>query len=439
MAMFLPKYWSLGLLRVSLDSTPTIPEVTCKIVVRHDRTEHVAVDEKFTIDEFDAQSVPTRLVEALEAWAVGGADENSLLWVHLVEPYGALGGVAWEQLQFQTGIPVLRLPDVLPSQAPPQGLLDVAVCASAPSIDSDIIEMIHESLEIFEATQSLKSNVRTHFFVDKEWRCMLERKLDLVADDSETWVVYDREPESSPGDDTNPWLDWILRTSYQQNYDMVHFLCHGCLSGYGDSGVLALAGSPDENYSSYASHIPASRILDLLDNVGAYGVGFTAPLTNLSMAGMRLVADAVGVSRAGPVVMHDRARGRTEHLPLAYKLILGEQDFPMDINASLLFYVQPELVLATNQSYGHEPNYGYKLESAPEDIVTTPAVDKSQGVAPWASILSRYIHSKQLELNKYRQAEIEGSLDADGRAYAKGIRKALQHIDKVVRSYKGVA
>lgn len=495
MAVEIARLWSLGVLRVTLDEAPKDPTVTCEVVINEGPQRKVRFRRRFRIWSFGEVdpigryrlreldlAVPSELVDDLAVWVRGGADNRAVLWIHLVKPYGVLGAVPWEQMEAAIGIPVLRLPDVLPDQSPPLGPIDIAVCAAAEQHKGDL-PLIEVASEIMDAADSLRK-ARVHFFVDQVTAEQLTGHLRRLSSSrgqfTTEWTVHEWDPTREADLGTplgrhprataraeNRWLAWIQDAARKQSFDVLHFVCHGYVTGQGDQGVLALPVSPAEADFQAASHVTATEVLNTAQTVGAFAVGFSSLRGNYSVSGMRLVADAVGANRAGPVFMSDHAVGRVRRVPLwrrdgdndlryAYQLVLGYADrlpeyrspFPsgapqFDLNrSSLLFYVQPDLVKVRAPAW---PSYGVTLKSpAVADIEAefpsltaevTAAGGDARNPPPWASVLARYVDEKRSDLTPLRAAQRAGNLDQDDRAYMEGVERALKHLDSVLTRY----
>ncbi|GAB90147.1 hypothetical protein [Gordonia rhizosphera] len=463
MAELIAQRWSLGVLRVTLDESPQEPIVTCEVVV-NDGTEHrvsLRLDLQLTSFGFEDHVgrprsrepqlvVPPELVAQLADWVKGGADNRAVLWIHLVKPYSVLGGVPWEEMQVDIGVPVLRLPDVLPDQRPPRGTIDIAVCAAVVEAKGDL-PLLLATRQIVRAADSL-GDARVHFFVDEATAAQL-------ADDIKTWPPTSAEPivhrwePAADGDAVgssrsrrrvgvpNRWLAWIQDAAGKQNFDVLHFVCHSFVTGQGDQGVLSLPRSPSEVDFITASHVTPADVLDVARTVGAFAVGFSSLPGNFSPTGMRLMADAVGANRAGPVFMYDYTQpggdlGDTRELEYAYQLVLGRRP-ESSLERRLLFYLQPDLVSVDEERAEHTIDYGVALQSvAATDVESkfqsvTPEVSEAE-LPPWATVMARYVDEKRSDLAALMTQQRAGTLDQEGQAYMEGVEEALKHLDDVL-------
>ena len=215
MAPLIQRRWSLGMLRVTLDEAPEVPTVTCEVVINEGSTPKVSLHRELPLRAFGMDdslerrrarelrlSVPPELVADVAEWVHGGADARAVLWIHLVKPYSILGGVPWEQMQATIGIPVLRLPDVFPDQLPPQGRLDIAVCAATLEAKGEL-PLLDVARQIVQAAGSL-GDVRVHFFVDEPTAVQLTTHLGSRPTGTAAWIVHHWDPAREADTVTSP-------------------------------------------------------------------------------------------------------------------------------------------------------------------------------------------------------------------------------------------
>ena len=205
--------------------------------------------------------------------------------------------------------------------------------------------------------------------------------------------------------------------------------------------MLSLPVSPAEVDFQAASHVTGADVLEAARTVGAFAVGFSSLRGNYSTSGMRLVADAVGANRAGPVFMYDHLQGDGGELAYAYQLVLCRVTRFHPNNASLLFYLQPDLVRVDKQKAEQRADYGVALDSPAAAAVEsafpslTPAVTgaaRAENPPPWAAVLARYVDEKRSDLTALRVEQRAGRLDRDSQAYMEGVERALRHLDDVL-------
>lgn len=468
MAELIARTWSLGVLRVALEVDGTTPEVVCSLVVTRDGRRVTADQQRFELREFgnfDSESgsrmrelvtrIPDALVGKVSDWMSAASREQPILWVWLVKPYGPLGAVPWEQLWNAAGTPVLRLPDVLPDSRPPLRTINVAICASGPMVKgpSPVVDTVPD---VVEAISTTGHPARFHLFVDSASRPALQHALGGYGGGLEihewfpdTASAPERPTRSGrrPAQPMNPWLDWMVRSVRKQSFDFVNFVGHGYLLG--DEGRLAMSRDPDHHEA--VSHISAGQLLEFLPKVGAYGAVFTSAENNYSASGLRLLADAIGSRRAGPVMLHDASQGPFE-LSYGYRVMLGEENVVgASAPTSLMMYVQPEVVLSRkSQEEAQTGEYGVSFidedEGGPDSTVPELASpsetlrqieDTAAGgeLPPWAAAMSRFIEQKEVELRTY----LRDTGKAADEAYVRGQQQALDQLSKLTEQHLGMS
>jgi hypothetical protein len=456
MAELLARIWSLGVLRVELDVEPEIPQVHCSLVITRDG-ERVTVDDvRFTMSEFGAfgsaaksrareldVGVPQGLFDEVNRWCEGGRTELPILWLNLRKPYGQLGAVPWEKLEVGTEIPVLRLPDVLPDIAPPTGSIDVAICAGWPEDGYTSSSGTNTLRSVIEAIRDVGRPVRFHIFSNQgAHHAIGEDEPDVRVESYEPALLTHDRPRTqrtARSGPVNPWLMWMLSSLEARGFDFVHFIGHGYLSG--DRGALALPGTPTDNTSII--QIEARQLLEFLPRVGAYGAAFTALEQNRSKTGLRLLADALGSRRAGPVLMTDASRNVVAETTTGYRLMLGDADigeFPE--TESLLLYVQPEVLLTRETGdIASDTGLGFLFSEAATErsasLAHSETVDSfkrattAEGTPGWASVISRFVEQKEADLASASRGAPEGAQEA----YARGANDALSKISEIAKRH----
>lgn len=459
MADVIARQWSLGVLEVELDESAQPPGVTCRVVINAGDERRVALAVDVPLGAFGVPAstsfgrplrdlplvVPPEVIEAVDGWVRGGADDRAILWLHLVKPYGVLGAVPWEDLQPDIGIPLLRLPDVLPRQTAPTGPLSIAVCASAPQVKGGL-PLAASAFAVYEATAMLEQSAAVHFFVDEAARGEL-RSLLAAHPETRAWHVHDWRPPTTAdtralhGD--NPWLRWMVDEARHQAFDAVHVVCHGYLVGQNDQAVLSLAPTPSQDVSLGATHLSSGDVSALAANVGAFVVGLSSPPGNWAHTASRMVADAVGAQRAGPVFLTDDRHGPSDSLASTYRLCFGAADDGPLPDPTRLLYVQPELLAVDHGRAQEQNDYGYVTSRSIADPVAS-MLEVAGGTAvsaaeaePWVAVLARYVEEQEADLVRAARAAQEGRLGTAQRAQMRGTREALEHLAGIVDEYRG--
>ncbi|QSX76933.1 hypothetical protein [Agrilutibacter solisilvae] len=281
---------------------------------------------------------------------------ETALWVHLVKPYGPLRFVPWERLLIEVlQSPVLMLPDfIFPPPRKSIADLDVAICASAPlncehhAIQEGVIHSIQVILDGL-GEQPRRIHLFTEVEMARAVRGQLGDRPGLVVHPSEAAVNYVSEDPSSrlhdrSGSLRSPWLLWMRDTLRGYSTDVVHFVCHGHLSGR--NGAMLLAQSPLGRTDNYlAGPVGAVELACFLTQVGAWSTTFSSPTDNHNPAGLRALADEIAQSMPGPMVLHDaRLDASHEALGRAYCFIHSSQPQAPPCSPALYMYCQPYLL-----------------------------------------------------------------------------------------------
>ena len=307
-------------------------------------------------------ALPADMVAEIKQWMTEKIHDGQPLWVHLVKPYGALRFMPWERA-FGDGFghAILMLPDFLfPPPRESSETLDVALCASAPlNVEEGYVrQSLHEAIGGI-----LKASVRRtelHVFTDSTLYPDVRAAAALVRDSNVRVTSYDpkaAEPYCSAelssrlvdrtGQLRSPWLLWMRAALVNHSVDVVHMLGHGYLTR--DRGALLLAQSPLERSGDFrAGPVGSIELCNFMTQVGAWGTVLTGVMDNHSPMGLRSLADEIGQSRPGPLLMHSLDRDPNQvHLPSAYRLLFDTAPSGMPVSDSLFVYCQPYRVGTT--------------------------------------------------------------------------------------------
>ena len=316
------------------------------------------------------------------------------LWVHLVQPYGALRFVAWERvLGAALAVPVLLLPDFLfPPPLDTEEELEVAVCGSAP--------LGHEHWSVLEAlrvtirriSNAVDRRIHIHVFADKqiadtllgEWTGLPGFAEEVtVHDPADARPFADDDPDQpqdiGPYGIRSPWLRWMKDTLHGQAIDVVHFVAHGYLSR--GRGSLLLAQSPMGRTERYlAGPIGSGELQTFLTAIGAWATSFVALPDNFSEPGLRVVIDDIAQGRPGPLVMHTIAADpKGDALSDAFGFLFGRTRREPPMSPALLLSCQPYLVPSANPAGGASRARG--LAAAPPADMPNVVRNQAQRMA----------------------------------------------------------
>jgi hypothetical protein len=300
--------------------------------------------------------VPAEVSAGILDWVQSNVDGMPPLWVHLVKPYGALRFMPWERA-FGAGfpMPVLMLPDFLfPPPREAADTLDIALFASAPLNFEDYV--VRQALQntVGGIITAAVRKTALHVFADREMYLEMRTLLSLVTNDAVQVTLYDPKDaaeyvdadlSSRTVDETgqlrSPWLLWMRDQLRRNSVDVVHFVGHGSLTR--DRGALIVAQSPLQRTDDFrAGPISAVELATFMTQVGAWGTALTVAPMNHSEPGLRALADEIGQTRPGPVLMHNMDR---ESSPLvmasAYRLLFDTVPTDLPKSDALFIYCQP--------------------------------------------------------------------------------------------------
>jgi hypothetical protein len=348
------------------------------------------------------------------------------LWIHLVPPYGSLRFMPWERA-FGAAFAhaILMLPDFLfPPPRESAETLDVVLCASAPLYveDHHVRTALRHAIERIFAAKVRRATV--HIFTDYAFYTELQvGELAALAPAGASVQIYNPQ-DASPfceqdlssrlidqtGQLRSPWLLWMQHALRDCSVDVVHLLGHGYLSR--DRGAFLLAQSPLERTNEFlAGPISAIELSSFMTRVGAWGTVLTGVYDNNSPAGMRALADEIGQSRPGPVLMHSLDRDPMQHLLTpAYQVLFDDRPMAMPLSDALFVYCQPYRVQAPTVATG-DPHVPGAPPPAP-----APQPPRTRGTRTLESPVSRsQAQTAQAQASSERASPLDRVFEAGGR------------------------
>ncbi len=380
-------------------------------------------------------ALPADLIGEIGQWMQDNIHDGQPLWVHLVKPYGALRFMPWERA-FGPGFghAILMLPDFLfPPPRESSDVLDVALCATAPlNVEEGFVrEALHDAIGGIMKAAVRRTEV--HVFTDTTLYNEVRAASTLVSDSNVRLTLYD-PVDAAPytladissrlvdrtGQLRSPWLLWMRNALVKHSVDVVHMIGHGYLMR--DRGALLMAQSPLERTGDHrAGPVSAIELLNFMTQVGAWGTVLTGVRDNFSSMGLRALADEIGQSRPGPLLMHSLDRDpRQALLAPAYRLLFDTAPSGMPVSDALFVYCQPYRV--GNDSgdpfevgmQGAERKHltlespvsrNYAQSAAAEEASRSPsALDaiilRAGPVKPWVAATERVAEQVQLRLQK---------------------------------------
>lgn len=287
--------------------------------------------------------IPERVFDALERGLAGWRGDRPV-WLRLGVPTSHLAAVPWEHLlQRRLGVALLRLPEVGLAATPPEGRLEVVLCASAPQ-ECAPYDVRSSVLRVVEQLRDIRAgHTRVQVFIDdKRVRAFLRRhEPDLVVH-APPRTLHGREGRRGPDLVENGWLRWMAGAIGDDAcIDIVHFICPGQLTS--SVGSLKLDRSFFPAPPLAWSLVHASELVAFLTTLGAAGVGFTIPCSQAWPAGIRVLAHGVMKDLTGPVLVdapyHDRSGAQT--LRQAYTMLFGDGGGSAPRSPGLAIYAHP--------------------------------------------------------------------------------------------------
>ncbi len=315
-------------------------------------------------------SLPSKLVSDVRAWMQDELPASTPLWVHLVRPYGALRFMPWERV-FGSGFgrAILMLPDFLfPPPRESAETLDVVLCASAPLHveDHHVRTALRDAIDRILTAAVRRTNL--HIFTDNAFYKDMHVELEALKPAGASIRMYNPQDASQfcaedlssrlldqTGQLRSPWLLWMQHSLRNCSVDVVHMIGHGYLSR--DRGAMLLAQSPLERTNEFcAGPVSAIELSNYMTRVGAWGTVLTGVYDNNSAPGMRALADEIGQTRPGPMLMHSLDCDPGQHLLVpAYRVLFDDTPMAMPVNDALFVYCQPYRVQAPGDAPGNAP------------------------------------------------------------------------------------
>lgn len=373
-----------------------------------------------------ALALPDHVVQDLRVTFMDSAESGRPLWVHLVKPYGVLRFVPWERdLGRLLDTAVLMLPDfIFPRPRESAETLEVALCASAPLHHED--GPVRDAV-VVAARRILEGSpraTRVHVFTD----AVIEGGVTAVLSDAiaaghvivhpasgaEPFVqeALGSRPVDAGARLRSPWLLWMREALKGQAIDVVHFCCHGYLSG--GLGAMLFAQSPLERTDRYlAGPVGLQELQNFMTQVGAWSSAFESVQDNHSRPGLRALADEIAQARPGPMLMHDlRADPSGEAISQAYAFVYAADPGAFARSDALFLYCQPYLSAPPSIFKTADAPTGRQRGALPElsrnDAQTRQAFSASLAaptdalfetgrvVKPWVAATERFADTIQL-------------------------------------------
>ena len=476
MAMLLRREFGLIAFTVTLQTADGTPHVLLRLEAPSDIDPPHPWSFKLTIAQiglletqeskreasFNELALPPAVVDEMQRW-LDDIHHDGPIWLHLIKPYGHLGGVAWERLLAGCGRVILRLPDALsraPVEAP--GTLNVVLCASPPASE-DLLFATHLALLADAIVSAVHGrSVRIFVFADPRHHDQVKRRLLNMGQREDVVLVdYDiAEQESivcSPSERAHPWLQWMTRKMSGIAVDVVHFFCDGYLAK--NSGCLALPLSATADPARQCSpFVCAEELENFLITIGAWSVAFTAPDGAKSSLGLRTLADKFAQTHPGPILHHDfPIDARFQELGASYQFLYSTMCYALDPMPAIALCCQPAIAAAfterRNKTMHSLPSsfpttdsaslpdvlreeidgqwHELGSEASPADETTddSPAnaeVLSTNETLDWLGPGQRYVEAKEYEVQ--RRKKLDSNYKSRARPDLEGIANGLDDI-----------
>ena len=191
--------------------------------------------------------------------------------------------------------------------------------------------------------------------------------------------------------------------------DVAHFINHGFRMG--DQGALALAESPLLNRDRRSARFVGADELNLfLDQIGAWGALFSAPLYNYSPIGLRLLADKLSLLRPGTVMHHEMELDQDmRYLSQAYHFLAAPPPQLPPASPALIITTEPYRTSARPPSDGkwlRSKSFTRVLESSSRRPEVTRGSSKQRdddNVPGWISATERFLESSARDIEKIEE------------------------------------
>ncbi|WP_030208992.1 hypothetical protein [Streptomyces sp. NRRL S-87] len=486
MAMILIERWHLAVLRVRLDLSGPEPAVTADLFGYPDGVQQTYAALTLPVAAYGLSGgmeppggarVPDQLATTVRRVMHEELGGEAALWLRLVPPYGYLGAVPWErELVPATERPLLRVPDRLPEGADPGAAWSVAIAVNAAPGSTwagTYVQDLIRSLEL-----AVPASVDVHVFADRDTHAELRARLRGTAHERGLHDPLDalsvsqertlrRVPQfRRPGRSAAPppgsplvWADWIAAGLGPRAVRALHLVADASFDG--SRPLLAVSADPGSPHGPYGcAYAGADDIRLLADTLGASVLSFGSPPGNPYDAATRILADGIGLQRAGPTFCSDVAADPDgAALAEAHAFAAGPRGTrQIPTTPSLFAYLQPDRVAGSLHDAWPDPEQpgrswlgGRAAVAASEtgrDLLpgTLEAVagqevaaryESAAEVPGWVAASERYLEAKAAEV--LETAAVPGETPGMKQAYDRGTAQALAELREFVDRRTGEA
>lgn len=367
---------------------------------------------------------------------------NRPLWLQLDYPNGVLPLVPWERLLSQVAPwPVLRMPyHVTRPESSPE-TLDVALIATSP--DPERRFAVEELVErhLLEITGAVPADSHVHVFADLATATGLQGRWGSAVPPGGRATLHDprnaprlRESGEAPADASEAWFEWIARALEGRSVDVLHFVAHGYVGS--NQGMLVLADAPENPPGEAGADVIGARAIhSLARSIGAWCTVLTAPPTNYSVLGQRLLADALARQRPGPVGLLQFHSGSTAGaIGQAYAFLCGFTT-QVPLNPDQLIYVHPARTGTPEQLARAANPAAIEWNVLPEGLSAASGsaaemLRKGRGAPQWLASYQRGLEQAGSTIAQSNRRPLRSTPSAAER----GAEEALRFLAKAIHS-----
>jgi hypothetical protein len=417
-------------------------------------------------------------------WLLGRLNTREhpeVLWLQLVEPFGYLALAPWENMIWEhLGVPVVRLPTVALTRRKPTNSLQVAVLAAVPNerrsnarqtqrhaLRKQTSAWSHPWIPIVDDLPRLNP-LRTDFSageVDRIVRAIVAgsprdtttvhvvttpwiyadlRKMWKGVDDAD-WPVTLHDPyalreQVQQSRDKNaqaqvPWLRLLKAAQGGQQADVVHLICHARVNDL--KTRLVLADPLDASVNVSSRYVSMTALMSTLNEVGAWSLCLSTPAETGMAPQMRYFASRFVEARPGPVLVSDLGTDpKCAEVERGYRFLFSQEPSPPPHIRHGMVACEPHRVRASLQNALALS----RQVTPPEDVQPRGAVAElmeKDDTPMWLAAAQRLIEQRQVELSRLQRAASREPADAEVRAVAAGIQKALAVIQDALAERAG--
>jgi hypothetical protein len=480
MAREIIRRWKLAVLRAGLDHSTRTAMVATRLdgyASGSDVTYWRRTDPLSAFGLSNSAEIPTRvelpepLVRAVKLTMSQELERETVLWLRLEQPYGYLGAAPWEDLAEDIDIPVLRVPDWLPTPTPLGQMWHVAMAVNASE------KARWGAKHVRDFTKALRevfgSRVEVDVFADAHTHKLLlsepgpSDSMIRVHDPGEARPAHERRSSESqsrpqgrrtsgvrifePIDDPRLlWADWIISGLAGRAVSALHIASPGVASI--DRPRLAISPDPSRSVGvASCTYIETADLRTLADALGASLVSLAAPESRGADVGARMVADNLGQLRPGPTIYSSLRRDPgCRALAEAHAFVAHPQDAELPSHPSWFGYIQPESIqgVLAEPLLPHHTGQEASLAAVPErslGIGVRSTIDPdgtlastyryADEVPTWVASSSRFLEAQHADLGNLLATP--GAGKASKQAYDRGTSKALTDIESLLQRHIG--